>query len=397
MKQKVIIIGHGYLSRLALIRSLGLVGYEVSVIVTMYGQLSKKKPLDCYSKYVKNVYYCNAKDEKNLIKLLLEQCAEQSHKKVVIIPDSDYSAAFIDKNKEVLSELFDFPHIYSKDFVVDMMDKERQIKLARRTGLKVPGATTIHVSNGVFPEIEDIVYPCFTKALTTMGGGKQWFKKCNDKAQLVQALESFAKWQNADILIEDYIDIEEEYAVVGLTDGVNVIIPGVIQFVENCQCHLGIARKGKIIPVTGFEDLLEQFKTYVRETHFVGLFDIDFLYSNDNYYFCEMNFRYGGSGYAYTKSGVNLPAMFVQMISGQLDISQVNSRIKTERSYINERMLVDDLAVRNISIREFYEKLNSADIVFVEDSDDPKPKKLFKIMVLKAIIKNIIRKIIRLK
>lgn len=51
MKQKVVIIGHGYLSRLALIRSLGQAGYDVTVIVTMYGDVNTTRPLDCYSKY----------------------------------------------------------------------------------------------------------------------------------------------------------------------------------------------------------------------------------------------------------------------------------------------------------------------------------------------------------
>ena len=41
MKHKVVIIGHGYLSRLALIRSLGQAGYDVIVIVTK--QVTAKK------------------------------------------------------------------------------------------------------------------------------------------------------------------------------------------------------------------------------------------------------------------------------------------------------------------------------------------------------------------
>ena len=40
MKQKVVIIGHGYLSRLSLIRSLGQAGFDLSVVVTMYGALN---------------------------------------------------------------------------------------------------------------------------------------------------------------------------------------------------------------------------------------------------------------------------------------------------------------------------------------------------------------------
>ena len=397
MRQQVVIIGHSYLSRLALIRSLGQAGYYVTVIVTMYGKLSTKKPLDCYSKYVRRVYYCNAKDEKGLISLLLGHCADQ-HNKVVIVPDSDYSAAFVDKNRERLSEFFYFPHISTKNaFVADLMDKELQKQLARKVGLKVPGTTTIRVSNGVVPKIEDLYYPCFTKALTTMGGGKQWFRKCDDRIQLIGAIEGFAKGEDADILIEDYINIEEEYAVVGLSDMNTIIIPGVIKFVENCQCHLGIARKGKIIPVTGFESLIELLKDYVKETNFIGLFDIDFLYSKGDYFFCEMNFRYGGSGYAYTKSGINLPAMFVEMITGRVQLDDLTMEVTEERTYVNERMLLDDLKARNITIRDFNNALYAADIRFISDYQDQKPIIKFREVVLKGIIINLVKRLLRKK
>lgn len=395
MKQKVVIIGHGYLSRLALIRSLGQAGYDVMVIVTMYGDVNTTRPLDCYSKYVSEVYYCNARDNDGLIKILTEHCV-CAGQKVVIIPDSDWSASIVDKNRDILKEHFLLPHINEKNvYVTDLMDKERQKQLAREVGLYVPGTTALNITNGIIPDLSQIHYPCFTKALTTMGGGKQWFRRCNREAELRQALTSFAKGGNADILVEDFIEIEKEYAVVGLTDGENIIIPGVIRFVENCQCHLGIARKGEILPVRGYEQLLEQFKQYVKNTHFVGLFDIDFLYSEGKYYFCEMNFRYGGSGYAYTKSGVNLPALFAEIMTGAKELKEYSNEVSTERTYVNERMMLDDLNALNITIRVFNKALRTADIRFIHNVNDPKPEQLFSKMVLKAKTKYLLKKLLR--
>ena len=395
MQQKVVIIGHGYLSRLALIRSLGKAGYDVTVIVTMYGDVNITRPLDCYSKYVSEVYYCNARDNDGLIKILQEHC-ECAGQKVVIIPDSDWSASIVDKNRDILKEHFLFPHINEKDVLVSgLMDKELQKQLAREVGLNVPGTTALNITNGHIPDLNQIHYPCFTKALTTMGGGKQWFRRCNNATELRMALASFAKGGNADILVEDFIEIEKEYAVVGLTDGENIFIPGVIRFVENCQCHLGIARKGEILPVRGYEQLLEQFKQYVKKTHFVGLFDIDFLYSKGKFYFCEMNFRYGGSGYAYTKSGINLPALNVQMMIGQQDLSIVKETVTEKRSYINERMLLDDLRAKNLTIREFNNAINTADISFVKDEEDPKPQRRYNRLVTEAKVKYLLKIILR--
>ena len=394
MKQKVVIIGHGYLSRLALIRSLGQAGYDVTVIVTMYGAVDTTRPLDCYSKYVSDVYYCNARDNDGLIKILMSECVCEGQKPV-IIPDSDWSASIIDNNRDLLSAHFLFPYIKDKRIhVTDLMDKEYQKHLAKEIGLAVPSVTKLHIVKGVIPDLNKVHYPCFTKALTTMGGGKQWFKKCNDEEELRKALTKFAKGGDADILVEDFIDIEKEYAVVGITDGENVIIPGVIQFLENCQCHLGIARKGKIIPVKGYEQLIEKFKEYVKATKFVGLFDIDFLYSNEEFYFCEMNFRYGGSGYAYTKSGINLPALFVEIITGRSRLSDYNNEITEERTYVNERMLLDDLMAKNITIADYNKAISTADIRFTHDENDPKPEQLFEQSVRKAKIKYVLKKIL---
>ena len=169
MSRKVVVIGHGYLSRLALVRSLGRMGCDVTVIVTMYGSVVATKPLDCYSKYVNQVFYCNAKDEKGLITILKEHCVYDSQK-VVIIPDSDFSAAFVDKHREDLVENFVFPHIKGPLHIEELMDKERQKILAREIGIKTPNTTVLHIRSGVIPDLEKINYPCFTKALTTMGG-----------------------------------------------------------------------------------------------------------------------------------------------------------------------------------------------------------------------------------
>lgn len=395
MNPKVVIIGHGYLSRLALIRSLGQAGYDVTVIVTMYGDVNTTRPLDCYSKYVSEVYYCNARDNDGLIKILIENCVCKEQK-TVIIPDSDWAASIIDRNRDLLSEHFLFPRINDESVhIADWMDKERQKKLARDLGLTVPGTTTFHIHDGIMPDLSNIHYPCFTKALTTMAGGKQCFRRCNDENELRIALTIFAKRGFEDILVEDFIDIEREYAVVGITDGENVIIPGIIQFVENCQCHLGIARTGKILPIKGYEELIEQFKQYVKATKFVGLFDIDFLYSKGVFYFCEMNFRYGGSGYAYTMSGVNLPALFVNVMTGKRDLDDIITSVIKEQTYVNERMLLDDLSAMNITISDFNRATRTADIRFIHIVNDPKPEQLFRKIVFKAKTKYLLKKLLR--
>ena len=185
VKQRVIIIGHGFTSRLGVIRSATEVGCEIVVIV-MAGEkrfrkgLDTTKPIDCYSKYVNTVYYCHKKDEEGLIHLLMDKCRDEG-RKPVIIPDSDFSASVIDKNLNILKDYFVFPHINNQQGeVTKWMDKERQKELAMLVGLNVAKARVVDVVEGKYTLPADVLYPCFPKPLVTLKGDK-YMKRCEAK------------------------------------------------------------------------------------------------------------------------------------------------------------------------------------------------------------------------
>ena len=402
MKQKVVVIGHGYTSRLGVIRALGKAGYEVVVVVmTGYnkdGTLNTTKPIDCYSKYVSEVHYCFS-DKEKLITLLLERCTDPNQK-VVLFTDSDFSEAAVDENQERLRDYFLFPHInHQTGAVVAWMDKVRQKETARHVGLNVAEGWIIDVTNGEYTIPEEIKYPCFPKPLATIVGGKGGLRKCNTEEDLKSVVASLSqKKTTISILVEEYKEIETEHALLGFTDGKEVVIPGIIQTMSLANGgHFGVAKQGKIMPTTGFEDLVERFKQFVLQTEFVGIFDIDFYKSDGRYYFCEMNFRYGGSGYAYTAMGVNLPDMLVRSLTGK-SIEGMQRQITKEAVFINERMCKDDWAGNYITTKEFLQLMRTADVSFVLDKEDPGPQKVFykslrdPIMNLKRVSKNILKR-----
>ena len=86
------------------------------------------------------------------------------------------------------------------------------------------------------------------------------------------------------ILVEDYIKIDREYAALGCSDGENVIIPGIIQFVRGSKSHPGIALLGEVKPTDGFEQLIKEFCLFVQQIGYVGIFDIDFVDYLSNIY-----------------------------------------------------------------------------------------------------------------
>lgn len=380
-KQKVVVIGHSSTLRLGVVRAVGELGCEVSVIVlTSFWPLTKKlktkKPFDCYSKYISQIHYCHAEDGEKLIRILLDKCVDLEQK-VILLPTSDFSTVTIDDNKKCLAPFFVFPHILdSAGSIRQWMDKVEQKKLAQEKGLDVPAYKVIDIRDHTYVIPEDIGYPCFTKALVSIEGGKQFFNRCNDQEALSQTLDAISSKTNVRILVEDYKKIETEYAVLGFSNGKDVIFPGIIHLVTQTISHFGVAMNGEILPVNGFETILNQFKSFVLQMGFVGIFDIDFYYSENKFYFGEMNLRFGGSGYAVTKSGVNLPAMLIRHFRGE-DISRMKNRIDIRASYVNERMCEDDWCYGRISSEEYRRMVASADISFVRDEQDPMPQRIF--------------------
>lgn len=398
-KQKVVVIGHGSTLRLGTVRAIAELGCEITVIVlTWYYPLTKKlnkiKPFDCYSKYISHIHYCLATDKEALIQLLFDKCKD-SEQKTILLPTSDFAAVVIDENKVGLSNYFRYPYINDASKSIRYwMNKERQKELAREVRLDVPDAHVIEIRNRAYNLPEGIAYPCFTKALVTLVGGKNCFNRCNDREALCRALDYIGAKQDARILVEDFKVIETEYAILGFSDGNEVVIPCVVQLLAQTTSHFGVAMTGKIIPSAGFESIIERFKEFVRRMGFVGIFDIDFYYSENRFYFGEMNLRFGGSGYAVTKLGVNLPAMLVRHLRGE-DISDMKMQIDETATYVNERMCEDDWYYGFISSAEYRQILSCADISFVRDEQDPKPQQMFALRHRMLPVKNILRKLLK--
>jgi predicted ATP-grasp superfamily ATP-dependent carboligase len=397
-KQEVVIIGHGSTSRLGVVRSVAECGCYITVIVMAgkrrNGTLNTHKPFDCYSKYVNRVLFCPALDGDSLIRLLLTKCKSTNGKgKVIIIPDNDFSAATIDDNKDVLKDYFFFPHIINEPSSFRYwMDKENQKSLAREAGLVVSNSKRIPYLNGHFCIPPGIEFPCFTKAVTSISGGKSLFHRCDNKEELHSFLESIDNRPELSIMAENYNEIETEYAIVGFSTGNSVSIPGIIRFTANSASHYGIAMCGEVISMSGFDELLDKFRLFIQRIGFVGLFDIDFYYCKQQYFFSELNLRFGGSGYAITKMGVNLPAMLIRYFQGE-DICK-DSRITpgVVKSFVNERICNDDWYKGYISNHEYNRLINMAEISFVKDRSDPKPQLYFNrthvIMMLRKWIKH---------
>ena len=397
MKQKIVVIGRGYSGRLSIIRSLAELDCNITVISLLPSLKIAEKvkkcdfTLDAYSKYVSRVFYSESYNKEMLLDILMNHCADKTQK-TFIFPDNDFSAAAVDLYRDQLKEHFYIPHINDNAGAVkEWMDKVKQKNLARSVGLNVANATLVKAHDCQFFIPDTVKYPCFAKPLLSVAGGKSALRRCNTKEDLHKHIKYVASMRtDVKILVEDFKAIDKEYAVLGFSDGKEVVIPGMLQLLNVAHgSHFGVAMRGRVFPCAGYEELIGKFKTFVKETGFYGIFDIDFFESAGVMYFCELNLRFGGSGYAITRMGVNLPVMMIRSFLGE-DISGMKKAVTGEATYFNERMALDDWYAGFITMEEYKRMQRDSDIKFVANDDDKLPyEKLAKELFAKRCKKTI--------
>ena len=402
-KQQVVILGSNYTSLLGMIRAVGINGYEVTLVKSVK-QISKqvslkniikkiilKKPIDEASKYVKKCLYTIESDREMLIEVLLKEFANVNDK-VILIPTDDFSASTIDLYQDKLAEKFLFPNILNKKGeIVRLMNKEVQKQIALKSGLNVAKGYIVNYIDGEYKLPEKIIYPVFTKPQVSFKGDKTLMKKCDTEEELKELLDYATKIYKCPILIEQYIKIEREYAVLGCSYNNDIILPGVIKIIKigNGE-HKGVTLLGETSSFEGYAELYEGLKRFMKEICFNGLFDIDLYESNGTLYFNELNLRFGASGYAITKSGVNLPQIFIERL---LNIHKEKIYIIDKKTFISEKVNLEDFEAGYVDWKEYKRRYEETDFGFIKSKDDPKPYAAFKKKEKYTYIKKILKEL----
>lgn len=218
---KVIVFGNNLQNTLGLIRSVGMKGYEVILL------LEPIKKSDCYvrhSKYISKIHYLKSAQEG--IDVLLGEYGNESEKPVILC-GSDPTICMLDSHYEQLQDRFYIFNAGEQGKINWFLDKINTFPIAKESGLSVIKTWLVTDIHNI---PEDITFPCLTKGNNSTGSTKNDMFVCQNREELLSCLH-----EGVEYLIQEYIQKEYELDIVGLSynHGKNVFVPAVCRKIRD--------------------------------------------------------------------------------------------------------------------------------------------------------------------
>lgn len=384
--KRVILLSRNYSSLLGMIRALADSEYEIEVIRLFQTPPKRHRVYlrmipEGFSKYVSRYHICVTNhDDQKLVNLLLE--LYQEDKPTLLLPADDYPMSVLDTYYDSFSPYFKLPHSQGKaGRLNELMGKQLQKQMLKDFGFNVVDSRQIDIREHQYVLPDGISYPCFMKPAVSVTSSKKIMRRCENEAELLAALDALAeKHDELSVLVEDFLEIEKEYALLGLAADDQVMIPnGMVRMLKSGQgAHHGVTLLGKVIPTAPVKKLMDQLADFMKTLHVTGLFDVDLLAAKGKVYICEINLRFGASGYAITACGVNLPKMFADYMLGDTPLDQTAEITEFGKTFVSEKVLIEDHGEHYISTDYVKQVFNNVDIHLIADPEDPEPYEYMK-------------------
>lgn len=233
---------------------------------------------------------------------VLEICKEEKIDAVLSLIDPELS--MVAKDADRFKEIGVTPIISDYDLVETCFNKYKMAKLFAEKGLTT---AKCYMSTEDFYEARkngEVDYPVFVKPVC--GSASLHINKVSSDKEL-EGL--FAMYD--DLMIQEFMDGQEYGADVYI----DMITGKCTSIFVKKKIKMRAGETDKSVSVHD-EKLFGQIADFVEEVGFRGIIDIDIFEINGEYYFSEVNPRFGG-GYPHAYAcGVNVPAQIINNIKG---------------------------------------------------------------------------------
>lgn len=355
---KAIVIGGDHHNTLGVIRGLGERGIKSDLVLVVPAAMTF---VDA-SKYVAQKLKIDSDDE--IVDFLISKYKDEKEKPVVICC-SDSSSGVIDENADRLRPYFYLPGAQEQGRISKLMNKKEMADLAVEVGLKIPQTSYLSEAE---QDLSSIKLPCIIKPIVSRKGSKTEIAICRTFTEL----EDYSKTHNLfNDQIQQFIDKDFEYQLIGCSTSKEVIIPGVSKILRPCK-----GSNTSYLHYTPLEDgfcEIEKCKEFVRRTGYHGLFSLEFLRDkNGQDYFMEINFRNDGNAICVTAAGMSLPYIWYLDSAGKDYTEETNKEISPV--YVMPDMAeLKLLLTRQISLRDYISDFKKTNRFMEYDKRDPKP------------------------
>ncbi|MGC8645450.1 MAG: carbamoyl-phosphate synthase large subunit [Thermoplasmata archaeon] len=202
--------------------------------------------------------------------------------------------------------------------VIDMLeDREKFAVLMRK--MRIPYPKYKYSSVSAFQEaVMELSFPVIVRPSYTISGAHMAILRSEEDVR--DYLRDHGKFVS-EFLVEEYLDNSIEAEIDGVSDGQDVLIPGIIEHVEEAGIHSGDSTSifpSVNIPAHVQETMKEYTKLICRELRIIGPINIQFAIRDGIVHIIEINPRSSRSFPFVSKvSGVNLSEIAVDVLLGK--------------------------------------------------------------------------------
>ena len=172
----------------------------------------------------------------------------------------------------------------SVDAIEAAEDREQFQQLLQRLDLKQPANGIARTMDQARQIADKIGYPILVRPSFVLGG--RAMEICYDKAQLEKYVAvAFVAAQGQPVLIDSFLEAATEVDVDAICDGTDVIVPGVMEHIEEAGVHSGdsaCAIPPYSLPGPVVQELRDATEAMARELGVVGLMNVQFAVKEED-------------------------------------------------------------------------------------------------------------------
>lgn len=354
----IIVIGQHCFNTLGQVRSFGELGfYPIVIWINHMSQTPEG------SVYIKEFHSFDSFSEAIDFIIINYSC---KGKKYFISTDSDGVIASLDEKYDILKNDFFFFNAGSQGRLSAYMPKIEQIKLAEKHGLNVPHTELLNTGN--VPQ--KLKYPIFTKSPDCFGvSWKESALICRNEAELKEAYKKIPK---GEILLQEYIEKDNEVAIEGISsEGGDVLfLPIQGEYIRLPEGKFGTYKRNEHYNLG--EEMFMRIQAILKEIRYSGIFEIEFLKDkNGELYFLEINFRHTQYNHAFTVMGMNFCQIWMELCLGNKKILNEIYLTKDPSYVMNERRDIKEyLLTGKVGLMKWIKDLIKADCYYSFDKKD---------------------------